>query len=44
MKGPLPGRYEAFTRPLMRACWLGKEGVDTVLWSGAHAAGVVPTV
>lgn len=44
VKGPSPGRYKAFTRPLMRACWLGKVGADVVLWSGAHAAGVVPTV
>lgn len=33
MKGPRPGRYEAFTRPLMRACWLWEGG-------GRHAAQV----
>lgn len=44
VKGPSPGRYEAFTRLLMRACWLVKVGADMVLWSGARGAGVVPTV
>lgn len=27
----------------MRACWLGRVGADTLLWSGARAAGPVPT-
>lgn len=34
-KGPIPCRYQPFTRPLMRACWLGKVRADVLLWSGA---------
>lgn len=44
LQRPRPGRYQVFTRPLMRACWRGEVGADMLLCSGAHSVGVVPTV